>query len=277
MSITAGVDVGSSAVKVVIMNYENGNSRILAKEIQRIRRRNAKEVARMTFGLALAQTNFDKSDIEYIASTGEGDLVDFKTGHFYGMTTHARGGKFLYSDTATVADIGALHQRAISIDKNAKVLRYQMTGQCASCSGQFVENIVRYLGVRVDEVGSLAVKATNPRRISSVCAVLGETDVINMVSRQVPIEDILMGILESIASRLRKLISGIRAESPITLTGGLANNQGMILAIKKLMKEKGMHYELRAHNDSIYAGAIGAALWSGYRLRKIGKKIFEGV
>lgn len=271
MSITAGVDVGSSAVKIVIMNYENGNSRILAKEIQRIRRRNAKEVAKMTFELALAQTNFDKSDVEYIASTGEGDLVDFKTGHFYGMTTHARGGKFLYSDTATVADIGALHQRAIAIDETAKVLRYQMTGQCASCSGQFVENIVRYLGVRVDEVGDLALKATNPQRISSVCAVLGETDVINMVSRQVPIEDILMGILESIASRLRKLMSGIRAKSPVTLTGGLANNRGMIVAIKKLLAEKGMDYELRAHSDSIYAGAIGAALWSGYRLRKIRK------
>jgi len=271
MPITAGVDVGSSAIKVVIMNYENGNSRVLAKELQRIRRRNAKEVARTTFELALSQTNFDKNDIEYIASTGEGDLVDFKSGHFYGMTTHARGGKFLYKDTETVADIGALHQRAIAVDQKARVLRYQMTGQCASCSGQFVENIVRYLGVRVDEVGELALKASNPQRISSVCAVLGETDVINMVSQQVPIEDILMGILESIASRLSKLIRGIRAKSPITLTGGLANNKGMIEAVRKILEEKDMHYELRTHNDSIYAGAIGAALWSGYRLRKMEK------
>ena len=92
-----------------------------------------------------------------------------------------------------------------------------------------------------------------------------------MVSQQVPIEDILMGILESIASRLCKLIRGIRAESPITLTGGLANNKGMIAAVKKLLQEKGLDYIIRAHKDSIYAGAIGAALWSGYRLQKMGR------
>jgi benzoyl-CoA reductase subunit D len=147
-----------------------------------------------------------------------------------------------------------------------------MTGQCASCSGQFVENIVRYLGVRVDEVGKLALQATNPQRISSVCAVLGETDVINMVSQQHPISDIMMGILESIASRLTKLLSGIQAESPVTLTGGLAMNEGMIKAVETLLAEKKMKYELRTHENSIFAGAIGAAIWSGYRLEKIAQK-----
>jgi bcr-type benzoyl-CoA reductase subunit D len=271
MSITAGVDVGSSAIKAVIMSNENGSSKLLGKEFQRIRRRNALEVSRTTFNLALAQTDLKEKDIEYIASTGEGDLVDFKTGHFYGMTTHARGAKFLYDDTATVTDIGALHQRAITIDEGGRVLKYKMTGQCASCSGQFVENIVRYLGVRIDEVGELALQATNPQRISSVCAVLGETDVINMVSRQHPISDILMGILESIASRLTKLLSGIHAKSPVTLTGGLALNAGMIKAVQTMLDEKNMKYKLRTHEDSIYAGAIGAAIWSDYRLKRISK------
>ena len=94
---------------------------------------------------------------------------------------------------------------------------------------------------------------------------------INMVSNQVPIEDILMGILESIASRLRKLIRGIKAESPITLTGGLANNKGMVKALENLLREKDMHHELQTHVDCIYAGAIGAAIWGGYRLEKTGK------
>jgi len=271
MSITAGIDVGTSAVKAIIMNCGIGDSsRIIGKEVQKIRRRNTKEVVRTTFDLALAQTDFAESDIQYIASTGEGDLVDFKTGHFYGMTTHARGAIFFYPNTTTVADIGALHQRVIGIDENSKVLRYKMTGQCASCSGQFVENIIRYLGVRSDEIAELAMRAKNPQRISSVCAVLGETDVINMVSNLVPIEDILMGILESIASRLTKLIQGVKAESPITLTGGLANNKGMVKAIENLLEEKKMHYDLQPHNDSVYAGAIGAALWADYRLKEKG-------
>ena len=269
LSVTAGVDVGSSAIKAVIMSIENGNEKILSKEVQRIRRRNAKEVARTTFDLALRKAELKESDLAYIASTGEGELVDFKTGHFYGMTTHARGAKFLFPETRTIADIGSLHQRAIGIDEHAKVLRYQMTGQCASCSGQFVENVVRYLGVRVDEVGEMAIKADDPKRISSVCAVLGETDVINMVSNQISIENILMGILESIALRLRKLIRGIHAVSPITLTGGLAGNVGMVKAINKLLKDKDMIYTVNTHEDSIFAGAIGAALWGAFRANKL--------
>ena len=58
-----------------------------------------------------------------------------------------------------------------------------MTSQCASGSGQFLENIARYLGVSHDEIGQLSMQATKPEKVSSICAVLAETDVINMVSR----------------------------------------------------------------------------------------------
>ncbi|MCL4367896.1 MAG: acyl-CoA dehydratase activase [Actinobacteria bacterium] len=269
MPITAGVDVGSSSVKAVIVSDDGTGPIIVAKEFQRIRKRDPQEVTRTTFDLALSHAGVAQDDLAYVASTGEGTLVDFKTGHFYGMTTHAMGGKYLYPDTATVVDIGALQQRAISVAPNGGVRRYKMTGQCASGSGQFVENIVRYLGVRVDEVGTLAMDAENPQRISSVCAVLGETDVINMIARQIPIEDVLMGILESIASRVTKLVNSIRAESPVTLTGGLGMNQAMVAAVRKLLKESGSDFEVRAHDDSVYAGAIGAALWGSYRWSKL--------
>lgn len=269
MPVTAGIDVGSSAIKAVIMNVEPGKEEILARAVQRIRRRDARKAARATFEQALAEGNLRESKIEYIAGTGEGELVDFKSGFFYGMTTHARGAKFMFPDTATVADIGALHQRAIAIDKESRVLQYQMTGQCASSSGQFMENIIRYLGVRMDEVSDLALKATNPQRISTVCAVLGETDVINMVSNQVPLEDILMGIMESIALRLGKLIRNLHAESPVTVTGGMATYEAMITAIAKIFSESGVDIKLQTNENAIFAGAIGAALWGAVRLRKI--------
>lgn len=269
MPITAGVDVGSSAIKVVIMQNEGTHFKILAKEVQRIRRRDAKKAARATFEQALYQTTLQEKDIEYVAATGESDLVDFKNGNFYGMTTHARGAKFMFPDTATVTDIGALHQRAIAIDQDSKVLRYQMTGQCASSSGQFMENIVRYLGVRMDEVSNLALSSTEPRRISSICAVLGETDVINMVSNRVPISDILMGIMESIGSRLVRLLRNLKAQSPITVTGGLASNPAMIKAIEKLLAEEKMDLKLNTDDNAIFAGAIGAAIWASVRLRRV--------
>src|SRR3970282_827165 len=95
----------------------------------------------------------------YVASTGDGDAVPFRRGHFYGMTCHARGALFLEPRTRAVLDGGALHARAIVNDDRARVLGPQMTSQCASGSGQFLENIARYLGVSVPEIGPLSVDA----------------------------------------------------------------------------------------------------------------------
>ena len=146
----------------------------------------------------LADAGLAKDDVDYIATTGEGENVKFATGHFYSMTTHARGGVYLDPEARAVVDIGALNGRAISIDERGKVLSYKMTSQCASGSGQFLENIARYLGVAVEEIGPLSQSAANPEKVSSICAVLAETDVINMVSRGIATPDILKGIHLSI-------------------------------------------------------------------------------
>ena len=99
------------------------------------------------------------------------------------MTTHARGASFLLPDARSLLDIDALHGRAVSIDERGKVLAYKMTSQCASGTGQFLENIARYLGLAQEEVGTLSLQADDPETVSSICAVPAETYVINMVSR----------------------------------------------------------------------------------------------
>jgi benzoyl-CoA reductase subunit D len=187
------------------------------------------------------------------------------------MTTHARGGIFLRPDARAVADIGALNGRAIYVDERGKVLQYKMTSQCASGSGQFLENIARYLGVAVDEIGPLSKTSTNPEKVSSICAVLAETDVINMVSRGIPTPDILKGIHISMASRLVKLlkVTGI-TQGTVLLTGGLALDVGLLAALQEeLVNEKITGLTAVSHPDSIYAGAIGAALWGAFRHEKL--------
>ena len=104
-------------------------------------------------------------DIDYIATTGEGENVKFATGHFYSMTTHARGGVFLHPGVSAVVDIGALNGRAIYVDERGKVLSYKMTSQCASGSGQFLENIARYLGVAIEEIGPLSQELAESREV----------------------------------------------------------------------------------------------------------------
>ena len=189
------------------------------------------------------------------------------------MTTHARGALYLNPDARAVLDIGALNGRAISIDERSKVLNYRMTSQCASGSGQFLENISRYLGIGQDEIGGLSVTSTNPEKVSSICAVLAETDVINMVSRSIPPSDILRGIHESMADRLIKLLKSIDVKDGVVMmTGGLALDIGLVKAIQDGMDAQKMVTKVATHADSLYAGAIGAALWGAFRYEMLKNK-----
>jgi benzoyl-CoA reductase subunit D len=268
---TIGIDIGSGAVKSTLFSFdEHGEPTWLAKRCERIRRRDPMTLATEGRDGVLADAGLAGNDIDYIATTGEGENVTFATGHFYSMTTHARGGVFLQPDARAVVDIGALNGRAISIDERGKVLSYKMTSQCASGSGQFLENIARYLGVAIEEIGPLSRTSTNPEKVSSICAVLAETDVINMVSRGIATPDILKGIHLSMASRIVKLlkVTGVKGGTAL-LTGGLALDTGLLAAVQEEMVNEKVQVVAQSHPDSIYAGAIGAALWGAYRHAKL--------
>ena len=272
MSITTiGLDIGSGAVKSVLFrSHDDGRQEWLAKRCERIRSRDPMTLAQQGYEGVLADAGLTRDDIDYIATTGEGENVKFATGHFYSMTTHARGGVFLDPEARAVVDIGALNGRAISVDERGKVLSYKMTSQCASGSGQFLENIARYLGVAVEEIGPLSRSSQDPEKVSSICAVLAETDVINMVSRGIATPDILKGIHLSMASRIVKLlkVTGVK-DGVALLTGGLALDSGLLAAIQEEMVNEKVKVQARAHPDSIYAGAIGAALWGAFRHSKL--------
>ncbi len=268
---TIGIDIGSGAVKSVLFAFdEQGTPQWLAKRCERIRRRDPMTLATEGRDAVLADAGLAAKEVDYIATTGEGENVKFATGHFYSMTTHARGGVFLNPEARAVVDIGALNGRAISVDERGKVLAYKMTSQCASGSGQFLENIARYLGVAVEEIGPLSKTSTNPEKVSSICAVLAETDVINMVSRGIATPDILKGIHLSMASRIVKLlkVTGVKSGMAL-LTGGLALDSGLLAAIQEEMVNEKVSIDPQSHPDSIFAGAIGAALWGAFRHARI--------
>lgn len=272
MPITAGVDVGTGLIKTVLFNVEGGKAECLAKRIDKIRQRDPFKLTEEAYDLLLAAAGLKRQDVAYCATTGEGESISFHTGHFYSMTTHARGAIHLEPEARAAMDIGALHGRAIRTDERGKVLDYKMTSQCASGSGQFLENIARYLGVAQEEIGNLSLQATDPEGVSGICAVLAETDVINMVSRNISSANILKGIHVSMADRLTKLLKscGIR-DGVVLATGGLALDIGLIAALNEMVKAQAMPVEIRSHPDSIYAGAIGAALWGAYRHEKLAK------
>ncbi len=272
---TMGIDVGGSYVKGVLMSYDHvlGGHKVINKKIEKIRKRNPKDVAGEMIAALLADHDLQLNNIAYLASTGEGEMVENKTGHFYSMTTHSRGGKYFAPEAKTVVDMGGLYVRAIKVNKQGRVMDYKMTGQCASGSGQFIENISRYLGLAVEEVGEISLQADNPETPSGICAVLAETDVINMVSKGHSTPNIIKGINLSIANRVVKLLGSLRAESPVVLVGGMGMNSGMVQAIEELSAEsRKKNFEFISCPDAIYSGAIGAALWGGFRYFKLKEK-----
>jgi len=270
VTTTVGIDVGSGAVKAVIMDCHGEDHRILHSAASRIRRRDPRAVVDEVFSTAAAGAGVET--IDYVATTGEGEDVPFATGHFYGMTTHARGGLFLVPEARAVLDVGALHSRAVLMDGRGKVLSYKMTSQCASGSGQFLENIARYLGVSQAEIGQLSLAADDPEKVSSICAVLAETDVINMVSRGISTENILRGIHESMALRFARLLRSIGASGVVLVTGGLAGDAGLLAATQDALDEDDRFagtLRVVGHPLSIFAGAIGAAIWGAFRHAKL--------
>ena len=270
MTITAGVDLGTGTIKTVLFSVEDDNIEWLARRADRIRQRDPFELAEKGYDSVLAEAGLTRDDVQYVATTGDGETIPFRTGHFYSMTTHARGAIYLDPEARAVLDIGALHGRAVKMNEHGKVLDYRMTSQCASGSGQFLENISRYLGIAQDEIGSLSQQADDPEVVSSICAVLAETDVINMVSRGITASNILKGIHLSMAGRLAKLLRVIKVKEGITLaTGGLALDDGLMAALNESMAKQKLTITARSHPDSIYAGAIGAALWGAFRYEKL--------
>ncbi len=284
MIVATGIDIGSASIKfaAVRASADSVNPLTLGGGVvsegievlylrgDRIRRRDPKRVVDSGYRALLDEIGLNADDIGYVATTGDADAVAFRTGHFYGMTTHARGGLHLEPGATGVLDVGALHARAVLMDDRSKVLGYRMTSQCASGSGQFLENISRYLGVGLGEVGEMSLRGTDPEKPSSICAVLSETDVINMVSRGIKTENILKGIHLSMAERYAKLLRAAAVEGVALMTGGLAADAGLVGAMNEEIERQKVPVELRVHPDSAYAGALGAALWGAFRYSKLG-------
>ena len=275
--LSAGIDAGSSAVKVAIVRSRAGDEvELLATAVQRIRRRNVHDVVDAAFAECCALAKVATPSFDYIASTGDGDAVGFATGHFYGMTTHARGALHLVPNARAVLDIGALHARAIRMDSRGKVLGHRMTSQCASGTGQFLENIARYLGVPIEDVGRMSRESKQVEEVSSVCAVLAETDVINMVSRGLGTGDILRGIHLSIAGRLVRLLRSAGADDVVALSGGLALDDGLVAVLADLLtKGQGKSKKplppltVVTHPQSALSGAIGAGILGAFRFDQL--------
>jgi predicted CoA-substrate-specific enzyme activase len=254
--ITYGLDLGAGSIKGLLL--EEG-SKILAYDSQKSSGKPLQAAEEITKELFMGQ-GLDSGNIDYTTTTGFSRyLYPERDLQLSDITANARGTVFLFPNTFTILDIGTQSTRAINISEGGIVKKFKFTEKCAAGAGRFVERCSKYLQIPLTDLGRIAMESKDPQVISSVCAVLAETEIINLVTTEKEISDIVMGVFLSIADRATTLLRRVGLKSELTLVGGLVHNNGIIEALKQ---KTGL--EINFSPMGHYAGALGAAIL-GYR------------
>ncbi len=262
MPVTAGIDIGAGTTKAVLME-EGGD--VLSKTSIRTGPL-LEKAAKSAFGEVLTSKGLTRDEIAYVSTTGYGRYAyPPRDVQITEITCHARGARLLFPQTRCVLDIGAQSTRAMRIDENGRVIKFRMNDRCAAGAGRFLERVAKALEMDLTELAEASLRSTDPQPISSICAVLAESEVINHVTQGKKAEDIVMGAHLSIADRVLALLRQVGVEEEITLTGGLSLNPGMVKALEMKLGGK-----VNLSPESQYAGAMGAAYLGHWRLERRG-------
>ena len=264
MTVTAGIDVGSTYTKVIIQSDDGS---ILGRAAAPTGFR-LTELARETYEQALSDASLAESDIEYVIATGIGrHQVDFKDLHVTDLTASARGANFLFPQTQTILDIGGQTMKASRIDDASKVISFRLNDKCAAGTGAFLEKTARYMGYTTTEIGPLMSTSKDPVPISGVCAVFAESEVINHLSLGTSPADIMQGAIESLTGRSVQLMKRVRAQPEYTLIGGILRFETMGKAVSDLLEA-----EVNVPEPEMvqFVSALGCAILARLRLQKLG-------
>ena len=252
MKFTAGIDIGSLTCDAVVIDEEG---QVLASEIVPTGARIWASIER-TLDAVLQKTGLEREDLAALVSTGYGrDSVECRTGSVTEISCHARGAEHLLPGTRLVLDVGGQDTKAILLDGKGAILDFAMNDKCAAGTGRFFEVMARALEIDLDDVGTLACRASKRISISSVCTVFAESEVISLVSHGESAENILAGLCWAAAERVKKLAQQVGITEPVTLTGGGARNIGLSKALEELLG-----VEIRIPEEPQIVGALGAAL-----------------
>ena len=254
MAYIAGVDLGAGATKTVLINEEGD---VLGRGTARTRA-DFDVVARRSIDEACEQAGIRSDEIDYIASTGLGRYsFGARDIQITDLTCGARGAHVLYPDARFVLDMGAQCTRAIALRDGGRVKSFRTNEKCAAGSGGFLERICRYLEVDVGDIGKLSLEATNPQPISSVCAVLAESEIINHVSEGRTVPDIIRGAHESLAGRALSQLKMVGYEGAVVFIGGVVRQEGMVECCRQQFEGELLVPEHPAHVVAYGAAILG--------------------
>ena len=252
MDIFAGIDVGSLSTDCVIINEKE---EILSYSITETGA-NSTEAAEKSLEEALARGAVQRDKVKSIVATGYGRIsVPFAGKRVTEISCHALGACKLFPDTRTVVDIGGQDSKVIRVGQGGKVLDFTMNDKCAAGTGRFLEVMASKLQVPLDEMGSLSVGANGEVRISSVCTVFAESEVISLVAQNHPKEEIIRGIHRAIVNRVWSMVKALGVEREVAMSGGVAKNRGVVTFL-----EEKLGHPIHVYKEPQIVGGLGAAL-----------------
>ena len=245
----AGIDIGSTMTKVVIMN-EGIISSIVGPTGPEQRR-----LANKVMENALQQANLPFEAITFLVATGYGRInVPFADKQVTEISCHARGVAHFFPRCRTIIDIGGQDCKGIKIEMGRPV-DFVMNDKCAAGTGRFLEVIADALGIAIEDLSELALKSTQPAQISNICTVFAEQEVVSRLAEGVPLTDLVAGILESLASRISRMVNRLKVANEVVVTGGGAKNPALVEALSEKLG-----YGAYVPDDPLLTGAVGAAL-----------------
>jgi len=254
MGYAAGIDVGSTQTKAVIVDAARA---IVARALIDTGA-NVVRAGQRALDALLESSGLARHDIQFVVGTGYGRYkIEAGDAQVTEISCHARGAHILFPSTRTVIDMGGQDTKAIKVGSEGDVLDFCMNDKCAAGTGRFLTGAADVLGLGLDEIGEIALKGQNPIRLTSVCTVFVESDILSHLAQNRKVEDILAGVHEAIATRTVGLVRRVAIEPEITFTGGVARNIGMVKALERKLNV-GLNVSPEAH----YCGALGAALFA---------------
>lgn len=254
MAYAAGVDVGSTQTKAVIIDEKRA---IISRALVDTGA-NVIQAAENAYQQALHAGKLHEEEVEYVIGTGYGRYrVTFGNAQITEISCHGRGAVHMFPGTRTVVDMGGQDTKAIRVSETGEILDFCMNDKCAAGTGRFLGAASAALDIPLDQLGPTALQAERPVKISTTCTVFAESEVLSWLGKGKKIDDILLGVHQSIAARSIGLLRRVGIEDEVTFTGGVAKNIGMVQAL-----EDGMSMKINVSPESHYIGALGAALFA---------------
>ncbi len=254
MAYAAGIDVGSTQTKAVLLD----ESRAIVARALINTGANVKRAGQTALDTLLSQSGVAKDSVGFVVGTGYGRYkIEAGNAQVTEISCHARGAQLLFPGTRTVIDMGGQDTKAIKVGPEGDVLDFCMNDKCAAGTGRFLAGAAEVLGLPLDDIGEISLRGTQPIRLTSVCTVFVESDILGYVAQKRKIEDILAGVHQAIASRTVGLVRRVGMETEFTFTGGVARNMGMVRAL-----EAKLDVTLNVSPDAHFMGALGAALFA---------------